>query len=250
MPTRLPGGRASHWHAGGAPLAATAACGDPGPGTGICVGQWQWQGRGRRLADSASASFGQLPAPDAAARCCRAPYTSARAGRPSRQQGTSRHVTFPPGANPAPACCSYRARVASVDRGGLLKLRFVLFGSNFQVAGVRRIIIRPECALLSRVRSGCSRTTHTSTAAAAGHARSKDPASDIARRQGAGTRIHNQVRAPHTHRSAHGHSAQGHPSLTSDVMPVASGPSGATPHLAAEATVGALRSFWATFARL
>jgi hypothetical protein len=149
-------------------------------------------------------------------------------GRPSRQQGTSRVETRDlPGANPAPACCSYRDRVASVDRGGLLKLRFVLFGSNFQVAGVRRIIIRPECALLSRVRSGCSRTTHTSTAAAAGHARSKDPASDIARRQGAGTRIHNQVRAPHTHRSAHGHSAQGHPSLTSDVMPVASGPSGA-----------------------
>jgi hypothetical protein len=80
-------------------------------------------------------------------------------GRPSRQQGTSRVETRDlPGANPAPACCSYRDRVASVDRGGLLKLRFVLFGSNFQVAGVRRIIIRPECALLSRVRAGCSRT--------------------------------------------------------------------------------------------
>jgi hypothetical protein len=159
VPTRLPGGRASHWHAGGAPLAATAACGDPGPGTGICVGQWQ--GRGRRLADSASASFGQLPAPDAAARCCRAPYTSARAWQ---TEPTTGHLETRdlPGANPAPACCSYRDRVASVDRGGLLKLRFVLFGSNFQVAGVRRIIIRPECALLSRVRAGCSRTTHMS----------------------------------------------------------------------------------------
>ena len=72
----------------------------------------------------------------------------------------------------------------------------------------------------------------TSTAAAAGHARSKDPA----RRQG-GRNGDSQSGSRTPHSPAHGHSAQGHP-LTSDVMPVASGPSGATQvavHLAAEA---------------
>ncbi len=164
------------------------------------VGAWRTRPL-RRLAASAQRGCPLLPRS----------YTSARAWQ---AEPTTGHVTFPGPIRRQRAV----ATVLPVSTVAVCSscVSFCLDRTSKSPGSVASSSDPNAPFLVECVRDAhAPRTCPTSTAAAAGHARSKDPASDIARRQGAGTRNHNQVRAPHTHRSAHGHSAQGHPSLTS-----------------------------------